>query len=363
MIDAKVLFIAGKESEVESECRILRHAGCKVEVVTSLPPSPDHIGVVGEKNKVRGYFDVAFLKCSPAIDPLLILGKIKEKMAIPVVAILGQNEEELALKFVERGVDNYIIGGGKAYLLAPVVLERTLREERSRRALEDTRYEEAWREKLIDTAELTAGVVHEIRNPLSIIAMSVEYLVAKMDKDDPRRPFADAILRKVDKIESLIKNLVKFGRRKPPEFRSNEINRIILQVLELLMPKCEQLKITLAQELSEENPRVRADADLIEEVFLNLLNNAIDAMPGGGELTVRTYSQNETAVAEIGDTGNGIDGKEKEKIFLPFYSKKKGGTGLGLAISKRIVSEHGGKIWVEKAHQGGALFKFTIPRG
>ena len=350
MIDAKVLFIAGKESEVESECRILRHAGCKVEVVTSL-------------EDVKDNFNIAFLKCSPAIDSLLMLGKIKEKMSIPVVAILGQNEEELALKLIERGLDNYIIGGGKAYLLAPVVLERTLREERSRRALEDTRYEEAWREKLIDTAELTAGVVHEIRNPLSIIAMSVEYLVAKMDKDDPRRPFADAILRKVDKIESLIKNLVKFGRRKQPEFRSNEINRIILQVFELIKPRCEQLKITLVHELSEENPKVRADADLIEEVFLNLLNNAIDAMPRGGELTVRTYSQDETAVTEIGDTGNGIDGEEKEKIFLPFYSKKKGGTGLGLAISKRIISEHGGKIWVEKSPNGGALFKFMIPRG
>lgn len=348
MIDAKVLIISDKHMEIESECRILRHAGCKIETANSL-------------NGLEAHFSIAIIKNSPSIEIFSLLKEVK-KMKIPAVAILGYNQEELVLKLLEQGLDNYIMGADKVYLLVPGIVERTLENVRIRMALKDSRQEEVWGEKLLDTAELTAGVVHEIRNPLSIIAMSVEYLVARIDKDDPRRPFADAILRKVEKIEALVKNLVKFGRRQEMKFKPCEANKLVSQVLELITPKCEQLNINPVHELSTENPVVTADADLVEEVLLNLFNNAIDAMPEGGTLTVRTRSDNDNVIIDVCDTGMGVEPEEKDKIFLPFYSKKKGGTGLGLAISKRIISEHNGKIWVENSFPGGAVFRILIPQ-
>ncbi len=337
----KVLIIADR-GEVESESGILRHAGYRVEIAASLP-------------ELDG-FDIAVIKGCP--HPFSIVKEMKER-GLPVIAVLKQNEEELALKLVERGLDDFVLGGEKAHLLITHVLERTLEGVRIRRVFEDAERQE----KLIDVAELTAGVVHEIRNPLSIIAMSVEYLVTKMDDNDPRRPFADAILRKVEKIESLIKNLVKFGKAREMEFEPHEVNKLILQVVELIKPRCEHLNIELSQNLSKENPTIKADADSVEEVLLNLFNNAIDVMPGGGTINVRTCRWNGGVIIEVGDTGKGIGEEEKEKVFLPFYSRKRGGVGLGLAISKRIVSDHGGKIWVKNAPQGGAVFKILIPGG
>lgn len=338
------VLIVAERQEVESECRILRHAGCEIEVVTSLP-------------ELDG-FNIVIIK--DLSQPFQTLKEIK-KRNLPVIAILKKNEEELALKLTEHGLDNFILSGERAYLLISHVLEKTLENVRVLKAFEDAKHEEAGREKLIDVAELTAGVVHEIRNPLSIIAMSVEYLVTKMDENDPRKPFADAILRKVEKIESLIKTLVKFGRPQRKEFKVHEINKLVLQVLELIKPKCEQLNIEQTEELYEKQLLIKADADSIEEVLLNLLNNAIDSMPDGGKLTIKTYPERSNIIIEIGDTGKGVVEEEKEKIFIPFYSKKKGGVGLGLAISKRIISDHGGKIWVENASQRGAIFKVLLP--
>ncbi|MCD5397955.1 ATP-binding protein [candidate division NPL-UPA2 bacterium] len=238
--------------------------------------------------------------------------------------------------------------------------------EKLRRAsdeLEEAQENLRCREKLTAVTELTAGIVHEIRNPLSIIAMSVQYLVSRTDKDDPRRAFVEAILRKVEKIDEINKNLIKFGRPRQLIFTKQKVNDLLRRALELIKLPCEERKVQIVEEMTAEPLEIMADGDGIEKVLLNLLNNAIEAMTGGGLLTVKTsYQVNSPArvIIKIKDTGVGIAEEEREKIFLPFFSKKENGTGLGLTISHRIVSEHGGQIKVE-SNQNETAFSIFLP--
>ena len=350
----KVLIITADGSNVELESRVLRYSGCSVEVMRNLP-----------EDLAKNRPSVVLL--SPEADAVSSLSEMGG-IDIPFVVMVNEGEERRALQLLQKGAGDYIIKTDNFYLLLPGVIQRLLQAVdaqkqvvRLKEELRDVEEDSAWKEKLTSTAELTAGVVHEIRNPLSIIAMSVQYLVPRIEKGDPRRAFAEAILRKVEKIDKITKDLVKFGKPRAPVSNSCEMNGLIRSVLALVRPRCEQNKIEIVEGLSEPSLELTADRDGLEEVLLNLFNNAVDAMPGGGTLTVAASLRDSKVFVEVSDTGKGIAEEDLERVFLPFFSKKENGTGLGLAVCRRLIAEHGGKIRVENSNDG-AKFVFYIPQ-
>jgi signal transduction histidine kinase len=312
-----------------------------------------------------------------------------EAKDIPIIVITGHADETLALEALRKGAQEYLVKGevhGK--MLSRVIryaMERMRAEERVKaekaqaehlakelervvRELKETQAEMLRREKDLATGELAAVVAHEIRNPLSIISMSVQYLQSKFDPKDPRREFAEAIVRKVQKLDSITKRLISYGRHRELRLVRRNLTRCLGHALSLVKLPCKTKGIAITRRYSRKIPLVMLDEEMTDELFTNLLTNAVDAMPKGGKLVLETAFDQERneAVIRISDTGCGIPPKDRGHLFKPFFSTKKeeGGAGLGLAISHRIVTDHGGTIAVESRHSGrqrGTAFTIRLP--
>lgn len=221
-------------------------------------------------------------------------------------------------------------------------------------------------EKLAALGRLTAGVSHEVLNPISTITMRLNMML-----DDPETPSELAShLRTIDdqanRIVKITENLLHFGRHRPPERRQIDLNDIVKRILDLLEPDLMKLNITVVLGLSAALPPVWADPDQIQQVLLNLLINARDAMPKGGQLVLRTSEgQEEERFVElrVEDTGEGIDPESLESLFDPFYTTKAEdkGSGLGLYISRGIIEAHSGSLSAENRPGGGAAFVVRLP--
>jgi PAS domain S-box-containing protein len=221
-------------------------------------------------------------------------------------------------------------------------------------------------EKLVATGELAAAVAHEIRNPLSIINMSVQYIHGKLAPEDSLREFTEAIIEKVNQVDRVTKELIDYGRPRELVFRTVDIQRVIDSVLRLAAARAHSQRVEIHRNFSRYLPLVKVDAERMNEVFSNLVTNALDAMPEGGHLTVATKEDiDEKQVhVEIGNTGKGIPPRKRAELFTPFFTTKPDGIGLGLAICQRIVDEHHGTISAESKINGpnkGTRFIATLP--
>ncbi len=219
------------------------------------------------------------------------------------------------------------------------------------------------RERLIAAGGLAAGVAHEIRNPLSIIGMSVQYLHSKFKEGDPRREFTEAISDKVEKLDRVTRGLIDYARPRKLNLKKRDIHKILDRVLRLIKHKCKIQKVKIVKRYAKRMPRIRVDDDLMEQVFLNLISNALWAMPNGGSLTVSTKNRKAAGSLEIKftDTGCGIPEKEINRIFDPFFTSKPEGSGLGLSIVHRIIEDHEGSIDVESEVKKGTTFTIRLP--
>ncbi len=215
-------------------------------------------------------------------------------------------------------------------------------------------------EKVASAGQLATGLIHEIRNPLSGIKLSIQLLEAEVDEG--LRGDVKEISREIHRIESLLNDLLRFARPHPPVFTVININDVIERAVSLTRRRAEKSNIELAIDLAPEIPMVKADPDLLQQVFLNLVINAIQAMPDGGKLTVKTGAFNGFVTASFTDTGHGISKDYIGKIFDPFFTTKgsSGGSGLGLSISYRIIEEHGGKMEVESTEGKGTTFTVSL---
>lgn len=226
-----------------------------------------------------------------------------------------------------------------------------------------------WAEQVVVLGELAGGLAHEMRNPIAGMKGSLEVLCSKPSVAEDEKDILLKVIGQLERIEFLVRSLLNFAQPPKPVFLQVDMNDLLNLTIALaerhpLFLSNPSRVITILKNLDPRLPKIMADPIQLQQVFMNLLLNAGDAMPGGGTLTVQTsLIQEESPLLRIriADTGKGIDDSILNKIFLPFFTTKPKGTGLGLAITKRLVEQHGGSIYVTNNPEGGASFTIDLP--
>lgn len=244
-------------------------------------------------------------------------------------------------------------------------LERLDESHRKLREQTDTLFkaEEHLRraDRLTALGELSAGMAHEIRNPLGSIKGAVEILKDDYSADEPKYEFIQILLKETDRLNHILQEFLGFARPKNPEFQYADVNEVIREVLTLISQQARKSGITIDQHLDVSIGRRSIDPDLLKQAIVNITLNAIQAMQAGGALTVRSELKRGSLVLTFSDTGTGITDEVMKKLFSPFFTTKKNGTGLGLAITYRIIENHRGTISVASEVGKGTTFTVTIP--
>lgn len=213
-------------------------------------------------------------------------------------------------------------------------------------------------EKLAALGRLTAGVSHEILNPLNVITMNLQMMIAEPGLEIEVKSQCADMLTQAERIVRIARDLLYFSRQRLPERRPLDFNQEVKRTLGLLEHDLRLKNIDVELNLDNELKPVLADPDQIQQVLLNLISNARDAMAGGGRIALTTKGHDHSVLFRVEDTGPGVEAEHMDKIFDPFFTTKSEGegTGLGLAICQGIVDAHGGAILVENIPSGGAAF-------
>ncbi|MBN2125639.1 MAG: GAF domain-containing protein [Deltaproteobacteria bacterium] len=218
-------------------------------------------------------------------------------------------------------------------------------------------------EKLSALGRMAAGIAHEINNPLAGILLYSTNLVKKVPADSALREGLDIIVHETIRCKSIIQELLEFSREKEPERTRRNVNDVIERALSILENEFRLHHVRVEKDLSSEMPDVFIDGNQIQQVLINLLLNAVEAIQENGAVRIRSYP--DPAMGRIGieitDTGCGIAPENINKVFEPFFSTKPKGTGLGLAVSYGIVRNHGGDIDVSSVPSQGTSFHIYIP--
>jgi signal transduction histidine kinase len=216
-------------------------------------------------------------------------------------------------------------------------------------------------EHLSSLGEMMAGVSHEIRNPLGIIRSSAELLKKKMADVDPKNHFPDIIVQESNRLNNIITDFLNFARPAVPHRDLCQLEEIIGKNINYLSPQTEEQHYGIITNFNKKPPAVIADGAMLYQAFLNILINAMQAMPAGGPIWIRTGLDNGYATVVFEDQGPGIPEALIGKIWDPFFTTKEKGTGLGLGIVKNIILSHGGKIRIENRTEGGARVTVHLP--
>jgi signal transduction histidine kinase len=222
-------------------------------------------------------------------------------------------------------------------------------------------------DKLSSIGLLAAGVAHEINTPLAVISSYSQMLSKQLKGDERLGPVLDKIIQQSFRAAEIANGLLNFSRTSTTEFRSTDLNQVIRDTLSLLEHQFKTARVEVDLALAEGLPTIHGNPGKLQQVFLNLLLNAKDAMPGGGRLRVATMA-NGHVEAIISDSGSGIAPEHLKRIYDPFFTTKttpkpgeRRGTGLGLSVSYGIIQEHAGKIHVESAIDAGTTFHLEFP--
>jgi PAS domain S-box-containing protein len=217
-------------------------------------------------------------------------------------------------------------------------------------------------ERLAAVGTLAAGLAHEIRNPLNAAHLQLTLLERRLEKQAVDRSTLDPVIHviqsEIQRLERLVNEFLAFARPRQLDLRPTAVDEICRGVIELVRPEAEGAGVTIEMEIAANLPAVPADSERLRQVILNLVRNAIEAMPGGGTLSIGAFFDADALTVEIGDTGQGI--AEDEQVFDAFFTTKAEGTGLGLSLVHRIVTDHGGEISFT-SRPGNTRFVFTLP--
>ena len=267
------------------------------------------------------------------------------------------------------------------FFLAAIVVNRFVEETRQQsrryqllaeaqaetnRRLEQARADMRRSERLAALGQLSAGLAHEIRNPLGVIKGSAEMLSQRIAKTDPLvSELAGYISSEVNRLNALVNRFLDFARPLQPEFSIEKLPSLLDQSLKVAQERWPDSNVDVEKHYASDLPALSLDAGLCEQVFTNLFFNAYESMPDGGKLKItasRANSDGQEAVAiEIEDTGSGIPREIQDQIFNPFFTTKKGGVGLGLSIVSKIIDNHNGEIQVQSVAGKGTSFRILFP--
>jgi signal transduction histidine kinase len=218
-------------------------------------------------------------------------------------------------------------------------------------------------DKLTSIGLLAAGVAHEVNTPLAVISTYSQMLAKQISGDDQKARLLEKIAKQTFRASEIVNSLLNFSRTSTTDFVDLDLNRIIEETISLVEHQLNKSGIELQLRLSSPLPKIRGNSGKLQQVFLNLVLNARDAMAEGGRLTVRTWSEAGFIHAEVADTGHGIAADHIARIYDPFFTTKgiRKGTGLGLSVTYGIVQEHNGIIEVESRPGAGARFRLEFP--
>ncbi len=218
-------------------------------------------------------------------------------------------------------------------------------------------------DRLASVGLLAAGVAHEVNTPLAGISSYVQMLQRKLPENDPRRPILEKIEKQTFRASSIVNNLLNFSRQQASEMQPVDINVVVNETLTLAELPLSKRKVQVETVLDETLPQVWGDPGKLQQVLMNLVLNARDSMPSGGNLNIRTARQNGEIVLEVADTGAGIPKDQIHKIYDPFFTTKGTGrgTGLGLSVTYGIIQEHRGTITVRSESGSGTCFRVALP--
>ena len=252
-----------------------------------------------------------------------------------------------------------------------VMLRRAV--HRAREAEGEARHSQ----RLSELGSMTSGLAHEIRNPLSTVGLNAQLLhedLASADLDPEQRERLmhriDSLAREVDRLGHILGDFLDFAGRVKLDPQPCDLRTIVEELVDFYHPQCDQAGVVLRVHMPEDPVRVHVDEGLLKQALLNLLINATQILEraaeaeGGeaGELILKVDEDSDFAWVHVIDTGPGIEEEDRERIFHPYVSKRKGGTGLGLPTARRIVEEHGGRLHVESVVGDGSDFVIMLPR-
>ncbi len=218
-------------------------------------------------------------------------------------------------------------------------------------------------ERLATAGKMSASFAHEIRNPLSSMRMLSQMLMQKPEMSTEQRQSLQYILEEIERIDTIVKGLMDFARPVTLNLEQQPLVPILQSVLSLMEANLTHHQIHLDTDFSSDIPDFKFDSDKLKQAFMNIVLNAIDAMPHGGTLTVTTVQQDNRVYIKISDTGVGISETDIEHLFEPFFTRKTKGTGLGLANVKRVLEEHGGIVEIESTLGEGTTVTMLLSMG
>ncbi len=267
-----------------------------------------------------------------------------------------------------------VIAAALVSLLAATQLDRVEREETARKQLEaalqqlkESQEQVCQIEKLDSLGQMAASIAHEVNNPLSGVLIYIQLLIKNLTADNlPKEKalnYLTTMELEITRCSRIISNLLDFSRQKQPTFEPVNLNEAIERALNLVAHSAVMKHVEVVKELSPALPAVMADPNQLQQVFINLMLNAIQAMPKQGTLTLRTSSNGAGEVrADVKDTGIGIPRENMPKLFTPFFTTKKEvkGVGLGLAVSYGIIQKHKGRIEVDSEEGKGTTFSIYL---
>ena len=309
-----------------------------------------------------------------------------------VIMFTGKGSEEVAVELMKAGASDYIL---KPFSNAKLVerienvlhirsielrnrelvqeqerlrdeIERWNRELEERVAhktveLERAHHEILLTEKLAVLGHISAGMAHEIRNPLNSISLFAQVMRASLSNEPEMQTYADKIVSEVERIDAILVKVLSTSKRSPFKLRSIHIGAVIEESLKTFAEQMRLQQVSLHKQLPRQTPSILADADELGQVFSNLFSNALFEMQQGGSLTVTLAHDDKEVLVTVSDTGGGIPEADLNKIFDPFFTTKERGTGFGLSVVLRIVKTYAGRIKVASQPGQGTTFQIWLP--
>jgi C4-dicarboxylate-specific signal transduction histidine kinase len=337
-----------------------------------------HEGVPGWVVRNRRPLIVPDATIDSRVHPTVIEDGVKSVMAIPLIArekvvgvlnlfyrtgLDGFDEESLSLAQVYADQAAIFIENARLVdELRQAAVELETRVEQRTQELRDTQAQVIRAEKLAIVGRLAASVAHEVNNPLQAIALHLQ-LVTEEGLSEVAEEQMVVVRQELDRIARIVQRLLEFQRPKQVDRTQQNITKLLDEVLALAGKQLQQKKVSVQRDEPETLAPILANGDQLKQVFLNLVLNAAEAMPGGGHLQISICQNDDNINLSFNDTGHGLTPKVMEHLFEPFFSARHEGTGLGLAVSHEIITAHNGTMSAANRAEGGATFTVDLPIG